>query len=157
MQCFASGSTRYCTAEKHMLLFTAVHAHIGVQLQSCCKGITQPLQPPYCILITSALSACCCSFTNLVAQQDDFKITKKLATGGFGTVYRAELDDGETPGGRPVIIKKVMHSHAKVMHLACTGCLHVHAEQMSHCFSSEGCPCNNHELVQPGRDGMHHF
>lgn len=39
--------------------------------------------------------------------QDDFKITKKLATGGFGTVYRAELDDGKTPGGRPVIIKKV--------------------------------------------------
>lgn len=39
--------------------------------------------------------------------QDDFKITKKIATGGFGTVYRAELDDGKTPGGRPVIIKKV--------------------------------------------------
>ena len=42
-----------------------------------------------------------------LAQQDDFKITKKIATGGFGTVYRAELDDGKTPGGRPVIIKKV--------------------------------------------------
>lgn len=39
--------------------------------------------------------------------QDDFKITKKIATGGFGTVYKAELDDGKTPGGRPVIIKKV--------------------------------------------------
>lgn len=39
--------------------------------------------------------------------QDDFKITKKIATGGFGTVYKAELDDGETPGGRPVIVKKV--------------------------------------------------
>lgn len=38
--------------------------------------------------------------------QDDFKITKKIATGGFGTVYRAECDDGKTPGGRPVIIKK---------------------------------------------------
>lgn len=42
--------------------------------------------------------------------QDDFKITKKIATGGFGTVYRAELDDGKTPGGRPVIIKKVSHT-----------------------------------------------
>jgi len=38
--------------------------------------------------------------------QNDFKITKKIATGGFGTVYRAECDDGKTPGGRPVIIKK---------------------------------------------------
>lgn len=40
--------------------------------------------------------------------KDDFKITKKIATGGFGTVYRAELDDGKTPGGRPVIIKKAL-------------------------------------------------
>lgn len=43
----------------------------------------------------------------LAMLQEDFKITKKIATGGFGTVYRAELDDGKTPGGRPVIIKKV--------------------------------------------------
>ena len=42
--------------------------------------------------------------------QDDFKITKKIATGGFGTVYRAECDDGKTPGGRPVIIKKASRS-----------------------------------------------
>lgn len=32
---------------------------------------------------------------------------KKIATGGFGTVYKADLEDGETPGGRPVIVKKV--------------------------------------------------
>ena len=47
--------------------------------------------------------------------QDDFKITKKIATGGFGTVYRAELDDGKTPGGRPVIIKKVSHIAACII------------------------------------------
>lgn len=52
--------------------------------------------------------------------QDDFKITKKIATGGFGTVYRAELDDGKTPGGRPVIIKKVgMTGCKKQCSLAC--------------------------------------
>ena len=46
-----------------------------------------------------------------ICLQDDFKIIKKIATGGFGTVYRAELDDGQTPGGRPVIIKKVGPMH----------------------------------------------
>ncbi|DBA80997.1 TPA: hypothetical protein ACH3X2_007204 [Trebouxia sp. C0005] len=44
--------------------------------------------------------------SDAVYVKDDFKITKKIATGGFGTVYRAECDDGKTPGGRPVIIKK---------------------------------------------------
>ncbi|KAL3161226.1 hypothetical protein ABBQ38_009592 [Trebouxia sp. C0009 RCD-2024] len=44
--------------------------------------------------------------SDAVYVKEDFKITKKIATGGFGTVYRAELDDGKTPGGRPVIIKK---------------------------------------------------
>ncbi len=38
--------------------------------------------------------------------QDDLKLGKKLATGGFGTVYRAVLDDG-SPEGRQVIVKKV--------------------------------------------------
>ena len=50
--------------------------------------------------------------TDEICLQDDFKISKKIATGGFGTVYRAELDDGQTPGGRPVIIKKVSCNHA---------------------------------------------
>ena len=44
---------------------------------------------------------------NDVFPQDDFTLGKKIATGGFGTVYSADLDDGTTPGGRPVIIKKV--------------------------------------------------
>ena len=41
-------------------------------------------------------------------------MTKKIATGGFGTVYRAELDDGKTPGGRTVIIKKVNRQYVHV-------------------------------------------
>lgn len=51
----------------------------------------------------------CNEHWSLAADQDDFKITKKIATGGFGTVYRAECDDGKTPGGRPVIIKKASY------------------------------------------------
>ena len=39
--------------------------------------------------------------------QDDIKLGKKLATGGFGTVYKAQLDDG-SPEGRQVIVKKVL-------------------------------------------------
>ena len=62
-----------------------------------------------CMQITSVQTCCglfCYEHWSLAADQDDFKITKKIATGGFGTVYRAECDDGKTPGGRPVIIKK---------------------------------------------------
>jgi hypothetical protein len=32
---------------------------------------------------------------------------KKLATGGFGTVYKADLLDGSPQNPRPVIVKKV--------------------------------------------------
>lgn len=71
----------------------------------------------------------------LAMLQEDFKITKKIATGGFGTVYRAELDDGKTPGGRPVIIKKVSQTvlvagfcsfyyrTVSGCHISCTGCV----------------------------------
>jgi len=36
-------------------------------------------------------------------------------------VYRAELDDGKTPGGRPVIIKKVSYRMLLLSHVS-SGC-----------------------------------
>ena len=40
------------------------------------------------------------------------RLGKKLATGGFGTVYRADLLDEETGEEREVIVKKVRASLA---------------------------------------------
>jgi len=39
--------------------------------------------------------------------QDDIKMGKKLAQGGFGTVYRGELIEGDGGGMAPVVVKKV--------------------------------------------------
>ncbi len=40
--------------------------------------------------------------------QDNLRLGKKLATGGFGTVFKADLTDDEDPNDvRPVIVKKV--------------------------------------------------
>lgn len=42
--------------------------------------------------------------------QDDFILGKKLASGGFGTVYRADLVDTDADGEtfkKDVIVKKV--------------------------------------------------
>ena len=40
--------------------------------------------------------------------QDNLRLGKKLATGGFGTVFKADLIDDENPGDvRSVIVKKV--------------------------------------------------
>ncbi len=46
--------------------------------------------------------------------QDSVRLGKKIATGGFGTVYRGDLIDDEAPGeARAVIVKKVHHQTAK--------------------------------------------
>ena len=58
--------------------------------------------------------------------QDDFKLGKKLATGGFGTVYRAALDDGSREG-RQVIVKKARQQ---------TGSLLDTTVQAALCYSS---------------------
>ncbi len=41
------------------------------------------------------------------APQENVRLGKKLATGGFGTVYRADLVDDESGDVRAVIVKKV--------------------------------------------------
>lgn len=46
------------------------------------------------------------------------RLGKKLATGGFGTVYRADLVDEETGEEREVIVKKVRASLLPVPHTA---------------------------------------
>ena len=66
------------------------------------------------LLITGVLQSCLHVFL-----QDDFKLGKKLATGGFGTVYRAALDDG-SPEGRQVIVKKVRQQFLQEEGSGCT-------------------------------------
>jgi hypothetical protein len=39
--------------------------------------------------------------------QDDIKLGKRLAQGGFGTVYRAELLDESGEPSTPIVVKKV--------------------------------------------------
>ena len=41
--------------------------------------------------------------------QENVRLGKKLATGGFGTVYKADLVDEESGDVRSVIVKKVRH------------------------------------------------
>ena len=44
-----------------------------------------------------------------VLLQDNLRLGKKLATGGFGTVFKADLTDDEDPNDvRSVIVKKVL-------------------------------------------------
>lgn len=45
-------------------------------------------------------------YRSQVYSRDDFRIGKKVATGGFGTVYRAELKDPQTGAIEQVIVKK---------------------------------------------------
>ena len=42
--------------------------------------------------------------------QEDIKLGKKIATGGFGTVYRGELIDDRTGESSSVIVKKVVNA-----------------------------------------------
>ena len=42
-----------------------------------------------------------------LALQEDIKLGRKLATGGFGTVFRAELFDEEDKPS-PIVVKKVL-------------------------------------------------
>ena len=51
--------------------------------------------------------------------QENVRLGKKLATGGFGTVYRADLVDEETGEEREVIVKKVRASWLPAIHTAC--------------------------------------
>lgn len=45
---------------------------------------------------------------NPVLLQDNLRLGKKLATGGFGTVFKADLTDDENPNDvRSAIVKKV--------------------------------------------------
>ena len=49
--------------------------------------------------------------------QENVRLGKKLATGGFGTVYRADLVDDESGDVRAVIVKKVRQAgRAHVVH-----------------------------------------
>jgi hypothetical protein len=45
--------------------------------------------------------------------QEDINLGRRLATGGFGTVYKAELKDG-SGATIPVIVKKVVGSGGSV-------------------------------------------
>ena len=54
-----------------------------------------------------------------VSLQENVRLGKKLATGGFGTVYRADLVDEETGEEREVIVKKVRASWLLAFHTAC--------------------------------------
>ncbi len=56
------------------------------------------------------MSLCYCRDVNIqnVPLQDNLRLGKKLATGGFGTVFKADLIDDEDPNDvRDVIVKKV--------------------------------------------------
>ena len=53
--------------------------------------------------------------------QEDLVLGKKLASGGFGTVYKAELLEHSLPDSeaRDVILKKVGLQHPLQLHLVC--------------------------------------
>ena len=57
--------------------------------------------------------------------QDNLRLGKKLATGGFGTVFKADLTDDENPNDvRSVIVKKVSPDCAH-RHATMPSCVHL--------------------------------
>lgn len=52
---------------------------------------------------------CPCQLVWVTLCQENVRLGKKLATGGFGTVYKADLVDEESGDVRSVIVKKVRH------------------------------------------------
>ena len=56
--------------------------------------------------------------------QDNLRLGKKLATGGFGTVFKADLTDDENPNDvRSVIVKKVALDCAQAMRQCLPVCI----------------------------------
>lgn len=63
--------------------------------------------------------------TSVLLLQDNLRLGKKLATGGFGTVFKADLIDDEDPRDvRSVIVKKVCSVHCSILY-TCENSLHV--------------------------------
>lgn len=49
----------------------------------------------------------CGSYRRVALLQEDIRLGKKLASGGFGTVFRGELLDIYPEAELPVVVKKV--------------------------------------------------
>ena len=64
--------------------------------------------------------------------QDNLRLGKKLATGGFGTVFKADLTDDEDPNDvRSVIVKKVSPDASQEWYKHQVSALYIHEAKLA--------------------------